>query len=201
MRKDISDNIRVFNGKDGEYLGAIEQLSKKSCILRITEKLRDQEASDKLSLAFPIIKKERLNFLIEKSTELGITNFIPIITERSNIAKIKLDKIRLQIIEASEQCERLDIPEIAKEIKLSELLKTQDFDIFACIERQESDKKPEKSSNPLILIGPEGGFSDSEIELLNGSDNITAISLGKNILRSETAAITGINYYQLLLNA
>ena len=141
----------------------------------------------RVHLYFAPIKKDRLGFLIEKSVELGVTDLHPVITERTQNRKANPDKIQKQIIEAAEQCERIDIPRIHPVISFRDL---PDTPIYCAQEREGAALfNPAPSDEISILIGPEGGWSADEVKTLSSSANISAVSLGSRILRAETAAM------------
>jgi 16S rRNA (uracil1498-N3)-methyltransferase len=192
MRKNIGDYVRVFNGRGGEFVGYIETLSKKLITLIDLDKIKDQPAQQhKIHLYCAPIKKDRMAFMIEKSVELGVTDIHPIITDRTQHGKINHDKTERHIIEAAEQCERLDIPKLHKIQKL-DAVKLDCDTVFVAMERD--DKTPvfeiqTSTPNTAILIGPEGGWSDAERTWLTDNPKIKPVSLGNAILRAETAAM------------
>lgn len=188
MRKNDGDAVRVFNGRDGEFLGHIEKIGKKAAHLIITQQLYNQpEQTQKIALYFAPIKKDRLGFLIEKSVELGVTDLHPVMTDHTENRNIRADKMEKQIIEAAEQCERLDIPTLHPAITLDQLPNRV---IFAALERQDATRFiPTQNNDIAVMIGPEGGWSDKEIAQLSKMDTIRPVSLGERILRAETAAI------------
>lgn len=189
MRKDDGDMVRIFNGRDGEFISKISIINKKNVELKWLEKIKDQPVLGKnIHLYCAPIKKDRFAFMIEKAVELGVTNIHPITTDHTQNAKINPDKIEKQIIEAAEQCERMDIPTLHPVQKLSQC--QFECDTYAGIERAEIAKfQIQTSADIAVIIGPEGGWSDSEINYLSNHKNITAVSLGDIILRAETAAI------------
>ena len=193
LRLKEGDKFISFNECDGEWLCQISEFCKKRTIGKKETLLRTFKGdAPKLALAVCIIKKEPLRFVIEKGTELGVTDFYPLISDYScNVCDEK--KLDLVAISASEQCERLDIPTIHETQPLQSFLSDlpPDFKWFSAIERQNVnplDCEDLKLTNCGFIIGPEGGFSDNEKELL--SRNTTSISLSKNILKAETAALT-----------
>ena len=144
-----------------------------------------------------------MDFLIEKAVELGVTHLHPVLTEHTEVRKLNEDRIKTQIIEAAEQCERLDIPTIYPLLPLHDVLKTigTDIKILAGIERQEHAPYIANINidYPVAaLVGPEGGFSPDEISLLKTIDNMTFVSLGQNILRAETASLKFLSCIQKL---
>lgn len=130
-----------------------------------------------------------MDFLIEKAVELGITDLHPILTEYTDVRKINEERVQAQILEAAEQCERLDIPALHKMHGLKDAITQFDGTIIAAVERGDYPKSIDIqsfSSAYGILVGPEGGFSDEEIEFLRNCKNIKCVSFGEIILRSET---------------
>lgn len=206
MRRSAGDSIRVFNGCDGEWNTTIADISKRSCILSIETQYAPQRDMPDLWLVFSPIKKNRLDFMIEKATELGATKLFPTTMDHSDTPRFNTDKQRAHCIEAAEQCERMSIPGIEPLVPLAQLLEQWDktVTLIACCERGQSKCLPkiiqtlEKRAPLAILIGPEGGFSEKEIALFDHYDFMTKASLGDNILRAETAAITALSVVSLL---
>jgi 16S rRNA (uracil1498-N3)-methyltransferase len=201
LRLKEGTKIKIFNFKDGEFLAEIESCKSKKIILSNLQFSKTPHASKELWLAFSLIKHDPLNFMLEKVTELGVTHIQPIITDRCNIKSLKIDRWVKNVTAASEQCERFDIPKILPIINLKQLLtnKTK-INWVACLERSDSiscdkvfkfqDIKQDQAYG--FIIGPEGGFSDNERLFFSSCSNIKIASLGHNILRAETAAITAI---------
>lgn len=193
LRKKDGDYIRLFNTRDGEWIGSLQNLSKKSGDVCLSKQTRTQdENTNKTSLFFAPIKKSRLDILIEKAVELGVTDLHPVMTDRTENRKLKTERIESQIREAAEQCERLSVPKLHATVSINDLPKDQE--IYACIERQsEREESPfinnTTGENLSFLVGPEGGFTDEEISKINTLSNIKAISLGKTVYRAETASI------------
>lgn len=207
LRKDTGDFLRVFNGVDGEWLARIDCLNKKNGSAMLAEKVKQQPSVRlPLLLFFSPIKKQRMDFLIEKAVELGVTGLYPVISNRTENRKLNEERIKAQIIEAAEQCERLDVPILHPSQKLSELLSVSSGALFsvpflACLERNE-DSSPISSfsydKGGAFLIGPEGGFDISEVNGLKSNENIGLVSLGDSILRAETAAVACLSYAQMV---
>ena len=201
MRVKVGSIILVFNGFEGEY--KVEIINKKNNIIncKVLEKVRDQYYEPELNLIFSLVKKDRIFNIIEKCTELGVTCFQPIVTERTQNFNYNFKKIDAYAIEASEQTRRLTIPKTNPVKKLKTLLNNwhKNEIILLC---NENDGIPimkirNKLSKPVsILIGPEGGFSRDELEGFLNFEFITSISLGPRILRSDTAAISIVASYQ-----
>ena len=203
LRRQDGDPVRLFNGQNGEWQGELANLSKKSGQVDLKLQTREQpkKAAGTTALYFAPIKKARLDILIEKAVELGVDELHPVITDRTENRKLKIERIQNQIIEAAEQCERLDIPSLADPIKINAL--TDDQEIYACIERDEQREKAPFIANILtpdmrFLIGPEGGFTPEEIDQLARKSNLTFISLGDRIYRAETASFVCLTHAALI---
>lgn len=207
MRRKISDELRVFNGYQGEWLAILENINKKNILLRVLTQLKVQPPKLKqINLIFAPIKGPRMNLLMEKSTELGVTNFIPVLFDHSVIDKINMVKMQSTLIEAAEQSEGLNIPNIANLKKFTHVIDNwpHNHHMIFCNEKETNnriidyltDNKNNESYN--ILIGPEGGFSTSEQGILTKLPFIKSVSLGERILRVETACITAISCVQLI---
>lgn len=196
LRKNIGDYVRIFNGVNGEWLCIIDSINKKHCNLLVKDELRKQGSSSRrIKLFFSPIKKQRMDWLIEKSVELGVTDFYPFICEYTDNRKTNFDKIKKQIIGASEQSERLDVASFHEPKSLINVINGHD-NILSAIERLDSAEISTIKLNDYdrsFLIGPEGGFSEEEKGFLQKSKNIIPVSLGMNILRAETAALYGIS--------
>ena len=202
MRVNKNDFLRIFNGKDGEWLAEIIEIKKNNILLLIKEKIIEQKISPNLWLFFSPIKKDRINILIQKSTELGASVFVPVQTERSNIKSININNLQKNAIEAAEQSQRLDVPLIKKEIKFSEMIDSLSNDrcLLFCDEKNIKskniidimDKIKNKYSKWSIIVGPEGGFSENERKKLLNIKQAYTVSLGRRILRSDTAATVAL---------
>ena len=203
IRKTEGDSVRVFNGVSGEWRAVIATGSKKSAQLRVEEQLRDPAPAPDVTLLFAPVRKHRTAFIIEKGTELGVRRFQPVLTSRTQFPRLNIGKARLQAIEAAEQTERLDIPEIKTARPLLEVLGAwDDTPILFADEAGEAEGAHEvckKLSAPLaILIGPEGGFTEAEREELRAMKNVHPVTLGPRILRADTAAVALLSVWQSL---
>lgn len=199
LRKDTGDFLRVFNGRDGEWLAEITDCGKKEASIKLKQLTRLQGNPPKpLWLYFAPIKKQRMDFLIEKAVELGVTHLCPIITRRTENRNLNTERLRAQIIEAAEQCERLDIPVLQESQKMSsaEIFKNCPLPVFACLERSHAQSIAAQnfSKGAAFIIGPEGGFDNYESEMLSGNSSITPLDLGDRILRAETACLACLSF-------
>lgn len=193
LRQEIGSEVNLFNGTDGEWLGCISKLTKSQGEVSLEKCLRLPEPELPVTLLFCPIKNDALHYLIEKCTEIGVTIFQPVIMERGNIHKINQDKLQRIAIEASQQCERLSVPIVRELRHLRDTLDNwpQDTILYCCAERRTENQSPAVniSKHKASLIGPEGGIHPKEIDLLSRYPFVNFISLGKNILRAETAAV------------
>ena len=204
MRLKVGDNFSVFNTQ-GEWNATILSYEKEGAQIKMLNKLRDKKNEQNIWLAFTPIKQNFLNFVIQKGTELGVQKFIPILSERTMVKNINIERVKKIIVESAEQSNRISIPEIKNLEPLKNFLSNFPKNgclVFCDINCNSSDLKNiflKKDLGPIcILIGPEGDFSENERKLINGLSQTYSISLAKNILRAETAAsaaVTLINYH------
>jgi 16S rRNA (uracil1498-N3)-methyltransferase len=206
MRLKSGDELLLFNGIDGEFLGKIAGSEQKQTTIKVHAKQRDQSRPLNISLAFCPIKGQRLDFLIQKCTEVGLKSFIPVISDHTIVRNVNENRLSKIIIESSEQSDQLNIPQIASALNLEEFLhslKKEDVVLFGDISSKNNDLTQlieDKSKNYILFVGPEGDFSPKEREIILNNDKFKSFSLGKNILRSETAAMAGLVLLNFLLN-
>ncbi len=187
--------VLLFDGVSGEWLARVVEVAKKRMILGVVEATRPQEAVPDLTLAFAPIKKGRIEFLVEKAVELGVARLEPVITRRTIVDKVNLERMRSHIVEAAEQCGRTALASIVEPVKLAAFLKAVDTArtlYFADETGGEAVTSAFLPGPATILVGPEGGFTPEEGEAIRALTNAKAISLGPRILRAETAALAGI---------
>ena len=203
MRVKSGEFFSVFNNS-GEWKAKVNEVSKGIVEFDVLKKLKEETSKRDIWLAFTPIKSNYFSFMIQKTTELGITKYIPIISDRTIVRKVNLERLEKIVIEASEQSNRLSVPKIEKAISLKEFLKkNQNLDvIFGDVNKNNNNlnlKKNEKK--PIcILIGPEGDFSEEEKKKILTLKNIQSIKLNNNILRTETAAISAISIINYILD-
>lgn len=201
MRIKEGQNFSLFN-QSGEFEAKVENIIRGIVEFSVEKKLRSADNPTEIWLAFTPIKLNYLNLMIQKATELGVTRFIPLLSERTVVRKINEKRVKKIIIEASEQSNRLNLPTLDKLKNLEEFLKENiDITIHFGDLNSKNKKIDIKRDEPLcILIGPEGDFSIKEREIISKMKNIIPININKNILRSETAAISIISIisYSLL---
>ncbi|WP_341807970.1 16S rRNA (uracil(1498)-N(3))-methyltransferase [Wolbachia endosymbiont (group E) of Neria commutata] len=195
MRLKERDNIVLFNGKDGEWLGEIFKVSRKSVQVRLKEYIRQQQYEKNLYLYCAIIKSAALSSVIRQATEMGVTCIQFILTEHTVVKNINLDRAKLQAIEAVEQSGRISIPEILPPISFYDLPDSQNKNFVLCDETgkgQSPNQALAGKKNIALIVGPEGGFSPDE---LNFADKFCQkLSLGKRILRVDTAVVVALAY-------
>ncbi len=207
MRLKTGDSFSVFNDQ-GEWNAIIENYEKDGARIKILKKVRNKKSEKNVWLAFSPIKQNPLNFMIQKTTELGIQKFIPVVCERSVVNDINIERIKKIIIESSEQSNRLSVPEITKKESLKNFLKLFPKNgciIFCDINCNKSNFKnilSKKIKGPVcILVGPEGDFSENERQLIIELNQTCSLSLASNILRAETAAIAATTIVNFELNS
>jgi 16S rRNA (uracil1498-N3)-methyltransferase len=198
LRCGVNDPVRLFNGQDGEWQARITQLRRDHIALATEKKLRPQEAEPDLWLAFALLKRDATDLVVQKATELGVSELRLIITERTNAARINETRLTAIATEAAEQCERLTIPVLHPPRRLSHLLADwpPGRKLYAAIERTNA-APPRPTKNPAaLLVGPEGGFSPAELDAMLRHPFVTPVGLGPRILRAETACVAGLALLQ-----
>ncbi len=202
MRLKAGDDLLVFNGRDGEWRCTVAEVLKKGVILRAEEQVRPQTVGPDLELIVAVVKKARVETIVEKAAELGARRVRLVLTKRTNADRIRLDRLDAIAEEAAEQTGRMDVPAVDDPIKLDALLDGWETGrrLMFC---DETGGAPAVSAlrdageGPWsILIGPEGGFSPEEGERLRSLPFTTAVSLGPRILRADTAAIAAMTLWQ-----
>jgi len=206
MRLKIGDKFSIFNTQ-GEWNVVIESYEKNITKIKIMEKVRDKDNEKNIWLAFSLIKQNPLNFIIQKGTELGVQRFIPILSERTVVREINIERIKKITVEASEQSNRISVPKINKPELLKKFLSQFPKNgslIFCDINSKKNNLKNILEKNiddPIcILIGPEGDFSENERKMIIDLNQTYSISLAKNILKAETAALSAITIVNYHLN-
>jgi len=204
MRIKVNETFSLFNS-GGEWEAKVKEITKGIVKFIATKQLRHKENSKDIWLAFSPIKSNYFNFMIQKSTELGATKFLPIIFDRTVVRKINRNRLQKIIIEAAEQSNRINVPSIEKPQNLKKFLsenKNKIDLIFTDLNSQNKKLgKKELSNKPIcIIIGPEGDFSESERKEIFSFEGVKPFKINENILRSETAAISAISIINYLLD-
>lgn len=211
MRRAKGDPVILFNGRDGEFSAEIADISKRAVDLRVGALRRRQSGVPDLWLCFAPLKKDAVDFLVEKATELGVAAFQPVFTQHTASTRLNLERLTANAIEAAEQTERLTLPEIRAPLSLRDMLQGWDTRrrIILCAEAGPAapiaqaltrlQSSVSISNAWAILCGPEGGFARSELDLLSELPFVTAVGLGPRILRADTAALTALAVFQSIL--
>jgi len=196
LRMGAGDRFLLFNGMSGEWLAEIVDAGKKRIALAVIEATRPQESVPDLWLAFAPIKRGRVDWLVEKAVELGVAHLMPVVTQRTIVDKLNLERMRAHIVEAAEQCGRTSLASIDAPVKLDAFLRGLDGQ-RALYFADETGGEPAAAAfapGPAILLtGPEGGFTADEAAAIRAAPGASAISLGPRILRAETAALAGVS--------
>src|SRR4051794_10819177 len=201
MRLAVGAELLLFDGASGEWLARIASAGKKRMTLAVERRTREPETIPDVWLAFAPVKRAQTDWLVEKATELGAARLLPVITQRTIAERVKLERLEAIAIEAAEQCGRTRIPQIVEPVDLRRFLdQLQPERNFYFADENGGDALAStlREGPAVILVGPEGGFTDEERELVRNS-GAAAISLGPRILRAETAALASLSAYMALV--
>ena len=201
MRRKPGDRIRLFNGCDGEWEGAIETLAPGRAGIRLGAQRAAQPPAPDLRLLFAPLKAERTRFAVEKATELGVGAIHPVLTRYGQTRRVNVERLRAHAIEAAEQCGRLEVPPIAPPCPLADALAAwpPERRLLVCDPEAERSVAESLADAPAgILVGPEGGFAPAERRLLAGHPAAVFVRLGPRILRAETAVAAALACWQAL---
>jgi 16S rRNA (uracil1498-N3)-methyltransferase len=205
LRLGSGDPVCVFNARDGEWLAYLATVSKKTATIRCERRTSEVRPPPDIDYVFAPLKHARLDYVVQKATELGARRLRPVITRRTIAERVNLDRMKANVIEAAEQCNLVFVPDVQEPVKLEKLL--QDWEpgraLVYCDETA-AIANPIEALKPLkapaaVLIGPEGGFTDDEKALLKSCAFVTAISLGPRIMRADTAAVAALTMVQAVL--
>ena len=206
MRKAVGDEVLVFNGADGEWRCRIDQLGKRFVILKAVSLERAQKVGADLVLLIAVVKRGRMETIVEKAAELGAAQIWPVLTEHTNTERLREDRLVIIATEAAEQTGRLDVPKIEGPAKLDKVLANWNPERALLFCDEAGDAPPiqqtligAKPGPWAILIGPEGGFSPTERARLRSLEFAVPVSLGPRILRADTAAISAMSLWQAAL--
>ena len=203
MRLKRGSNINFFN-QDGEWNSEIVFLDKDRVEVKFLKKVKQAGILSKIELAICLVKKNPMEIILQKATELGVSKIIPIISERTEVKDLNYSRANKIIIEATEQSNQLNIPKLEEVKKLKDFISSltdEDIVLFADINSNKKIdfKNLDKKKNIILLVGPEGDFSSKELELILSKKNTSSFSLSKNILRTETAVISALSIINYLL--
>ena len=204
MRLKRGSSLNFFN-KDGEWSSEIIFLDKDRVEVKFLNKIKESANVSNIELAICLVKKGPMETILQKATELGVSRITPIISERTEVKELNYERAQKIVIEATEQSNQLNPPEVSKVIKLKDFLEKLDSEakfLFADVNSQNNLQKKDVEGDVLktILIGPEGDFSPGERESILAKANTTSFSISKNILRSDTAVISAISLVNFINN-
>ena len=209
--------VLLFNGRDGEWRASLAAAGKRALTAVIGERLREQPAARDLYFLFAPLKHARLDYLVQKAVEMGASRLQPIITRHTQVARINIERMRANAIEAAEQCGILSLPDVTEPIAFDSLIRADSARLLVFCDEDAPVKDPlaalaamrpqanallpaGAAQQPLaVLIGPEGGFAEAEREQLIGRPNVVQLSLGPRILRADTAAVAALALVQAVL--
>jgi 16S rRNA (uracil1498-N3)-methyltransferase len=198
LRLRPGDRVKLFDDRTGEWLATLTEVAKKTVTLTIGDHLRERELVPDLWLLFAPIKRGRIDWLVEKATELGVDRLMPVLTARTVIDRLNLERLRAHTIEAAEQCDRTALPRLDAPVKLRSALAEWEEERALYFADEAGGAPLAEVARPgaaAILIGPEGGFSDEERAAIRGHPAACAITLGPRILRADTAALAAISQW------
>jgi len=200
LRLREGDAVCIFNGRDGEWRAALSAVRKRDCRLTVCEQVRPQINGPDVDYLFAPLKHARLDYMVQKATEMGVARLRPVITRRTIAERVNLDRMASNAIEAAEQCGILHVPQILAPLKLEAVLAAWDAGrrLVFCDESASAESPQAalaglaKQAPVAVLIGPEGGFDPTERELLLRQSYTVPISLGPRIIRADTAAVAAL---------
>jgi 16S rRNA (uracil1498-N3)-methyltransferase len=211
MRAGLGDAVALFNGRDGEWAATIAALGKRGAELTVAAALRPQVAEPDLWLAFAPIKRGRIDWIAEKATELGVARLLPVMTARTQMGRVNVERLAANAVEAAEQCERMTVPPVDAPVRLDALLAAWPRHRILYVGDETGHGRPLAEAlraaagdglagDPPrgVLVGPEGGFAPDELDALDDLPFVTKISLGPRVMRADTAAIAALAVIQAL---
>jgi 16S rRNA (uracil1498-N3)-methyltransferase len=200
LRRKAGEAVLVFNGRDGEWRGTLAEAGKRNVLLVIEKPIRAQTAAPDLHYLFAPLKHARLDYMVQKAVELGVSRLQPVLTRHAQVARVNLDRMRANAVEAAEQCGILTLPEVAQPVTLDRMIAERDPGrILVFCDEDAEVKDPiaalsavRPSEALAVLIGPEGGFAEDERAALVALPNVLRLALGPRILRADTAAVAAL---------
>ncbi|HXL99725.1 MAG TPA: 16S rRNA (uracil(1498)-N(3))-methyltransferase [Rhizomicrobium sp.] len=205
MRAKAGDRVSLFNGRDGEWLARVTDVTKRDCALLCEKQTATQCETPDIWLCFAPIKKTPADYVVQKATELGVRALQPVFTRRTIVTRVNEERMRANAVEAAEQSGRLTVPEIRAAVTLDKLLADWSADrrLLFCDEAGEAPPIAEALNGVApapwaVLTGPEGGFDPAERATIRACRYVTSVSLGRRILRADTAALAALSVWQAL---
>lgn len=198
LRMAVGAAVLVFNGRDGEWRAKLAGIRKRSATLRVEDRTRLQVSGPDIDYLFAPLKRSRLDYMVQKATEMGVARLRPVLTERTIAERVKAERMAANVIEAAEQCGVLRVPQVLEPQGLVQTIETWPAErrLIFCDEEATGDPMAaldRVEAGPLaVLIGPEGGFSQRERALLLSRPFVVSISLGPRVMRADTAAVAAL---------
>ena len=209
LRLKPDDQVLVFNGQDGEWRATLSAASRRAMMLSVHERTRAQTAALDLHYLFAPLKHERLDYMVQKAIELGVSRLQPVLTRHVQVTRVNLARMRANVIEAAEQCGILTLAEITAPLTFDQMIASRDpgrFLVFCDEDAEVKDPmaalaaRRANGAQPLaVLVGPEGGFAEEERAALMRLPNVVRLALGPRILRADTAAVAALALVQAVL--
>ncbi len=207
LRLKSGDAVHLFNGRDGEWRALVEATTRRACRLLAETRLRPQTQLAPLHYLFAPLKQARLDYMVQKAVEMGAGRLSPVLTQHTQVARLNLDRMRANVVEAAEQCGILALPPVDEPQKLAQVLDRWDSGerlIFCdedapAAEPARAFEGMERGTKVAVLVGPEGGFSAAERERIRAMPGAVPLSLGPRILRADTAAIAALALVQAFI--
>jgi len=204
LRRKSGEPMLIFNGRDGEWRGELGASGKRARVV-LGEKTRAQPAAGDLHFLFAPLKHMRLDYMVQKAVEMGVSHLRPVITRHTQVTRVNIDRMRANVVEAAQQCGVLALPAVDAPIDFPQAVAEIDRLLIFCDEDSEVDsplaalRSVPQSSSVAVLVGPEGGFAEDERSALLRRTNVVRLSLGPRILRADTAAVAVLALVQATL--
>jgi 16S rRNA (uracil1498-N3)-methyltransferase len=207
LRLKHGDQVLLFNGRDGEWQASLAGSGKKALTATLVERVREQPPASELHFLFAPLKHARLDYLVQKAVEMGASRLQPVITRHTQVARVNLDRMRANVIEAAQQCGILNVPDVAEPLTFNSMMgQIEAARLLVFCDEDAEVKDPvaalaaaQAHPSIAVLVGPEGGFAEDERVALLKRPSVIRIALGPRILRADTAAVAALALVQSLL--
>jgi 16S rRNA (uracil1498-N3)-methyltransferase len=209
LRLKAGAGVLVFNGREGEWQGRLGESGKRGLSLTIGERMREQTPVVDLHYWFAPLKHARLDYMVQKAVELGVSRLQPVLTRHTQVARVNLERMKANAVEAAEQCGILTLPTIGEPLPLDRVLAQRDPQRLLVFCDEDAEVKDPVAAlatarqggpQPMaLLIGPEGGFAEDERRALLAAPRLLRLALGPRILRADTAAVAALALVEAVL--